>query len=96
MHVVFLRFGEHKARAGELTESHVEWLTRGFADDVFVLSGTIAPGLGGAILAHNITQAELAERVAEDPFVMHGVVTSEIIEISASRADERLSFLVSA
>ena len=56
--------------------------------------GSIQPGLGGAVFAHNTSREELQKRVDEDPFVTQGVVAAEIIEIAPGMADERLSFLM--
>jgi hypothetical protein len=51
------------------------------------------PGVGGAILAHGTSRAELETRVAADPFVAAHVVTAEILEVTPSRVDERLALL---
>jgi len=50
-------------------------------------------GLGGTVITHESTLAELQERVNNDPFVAEGVVTAEILEIEGNKADDRLSFL---
>lgn len=95
MHIVLLRFDVNKASAGRFMEPHKAWLRRGFEDGVFLLAGSLEPGLGGGILAHNTTTADLQHRVNEDPFVAEGVVAAEILELDLGRADERLRFLVS-
>lgn len=92
MFVVLLRFAD-KSKAGPLMEGHKAWIKRGFDDGVFLLAGGIQPDLGGGIVAHNTTLAELQRRVGDDPFVAAKVVTAEILEIAPSRADDRLSFL---
>lgn len=92
MFVVLLRFAD-KSKAGPLMESHKAWLERGFDDGVFLLAGGLQPNLGGGIVAHNTTLADLRVRVGDDPFVAENVVTAEILEIAPSRADHRLSFL---
>lgn len=94
MFIVTLRFATHKAQAAPLMGAHAEWLQRGFDDGVFVLAGSLVPGLGGAIVAHGGTRAELQQRVERDPFVAQGVVRAEILEIEASKADPRLQFLL--
>lgn len=94
MFVVFLRFSSNKHRAAGLMEAHKQWLQRGFDDGVFLLAGNLQPSLGGAVLAHAASRAELESRVNEDPFVAQGVVSAEIAEISPSRADARLRFLL--
>lgn len=94
MFVVLLRFSENKARAGEFLEGHKEWLRRGFDDGVFLLAGSLQPNLGGAVVAHGTSLSDLESRVNADPFVTEKVVTAEILEIAASKADARLSFLL--
>lgn len=94
MFVVQLKFSENKGKAGQFMEGHKEWIQRGFDDGVFLMTGSLQPNAGGGILAHNATLAELEGRVKNDPFVAEGVVSAEIIEISPSRTDERLDFLL--
>jgi uncharacterized protein YciI len=92
MFVVLLRFAD-KSKAGPLMESHKAWIKRGFDDGVFLLVGSLQPNLGGGIVAHNTTLADLQGRVSDDPFVAEKVVAAEIIEIAPSRVDDRLAFL---
>ena len=51
-------------------------------------------GAGQFIVAHNTSLPELQSRVSNDPFVVENVVTAEILEIAASKADARLQFLL--
>lgn len=92
--VVLLRFSANQSRAGEFMADHKLWLKRGFDDGVFLLAGSLEPGLGGGILAHNTSMAELQNRVNGDPFVAEQVVKAEILELDPGKADERLQFLV--
>lgn len=94
MFIVLLRFSQNVSRAAELMDGHNAWLKRGFAEGVFLLSGSLQPKLGGAILAHATTLPELQARVNDDPFVVHGVVAAEILSIAPGKADERLAFLL--
>lgn len=94
MFIVLLKFSGNKGQAGELMEGHNEWIKRGFDDGVFLLAGSLQPGLGGAIVAHNSSLADLEARVNEDPFVIQNVVRAEILEIAPAKSDERLQFLV--
>lgn len=94
MFVVLLRFSDNKDAAGRHMDGHVEWLRRGLADGVFLLAGSLQPGLGGAVLAHGTSRDELEERVAADPFVAEGVVRAEVLEMAPGLADERLRFLL--
>ena len=95
MFVVLLRFSGNKAQAGQHMDGHKAWIKRGFDDGVFLLVGSLQPNLGGGIVAYNTSLAELQERVNGDPFVAQGVVSAEILEITPSRADERLQMLLS-
>ncbi len=94
MFVVLLRFSDNKAKAGQFMEGHKEWIKRGFDDGVFLLAGSLQPNLGGGILAHNTSLADLEARVNADPFVVENVVKAEILEITPARAEERLKFLM--
>ncbi|WP_029014766.1 YciI family protein [Niveispirillum irakense] len=96
MHIIFLRFTAEKARAGAFMAAHNAWLQHGFDDGIFLMSGGLAPGLGGVILAHGSSAAEIHARVAADPFVIEGIVTAEINEVTPGRLDERLNFLRAA
>lgn len=94
MFIVLLKFSDNRALAGEFMDAHNEWIKNGFDDEVFLLAGSLQPGLGGAILAHNSRLSELQSRIETDPFVTHNVVRAEVLEISPARADGRLSFLL--
>lgn len=95
MHLVFLRFSDNKSEAGRFMEGHMQWLERGFDEGVFLISGSIQPKQGGAILTHNVSLDDLQQRINEDPFVAEGIVSAEIIEVAPNKADERLAFLLS-
>jgi len=94
MFVVLLKFSDNKSKAGEFMESHNAWLKRGFDDGVFLLAGSLQPSLGGGILAHNTSLADLQIRVKDDPFVAVNVVSAEVLEIAVAKADSRLDFLL--
>jgi len=96
MYVVLLRFSSAKDKAAELMAGHKEWLDRGFAENVFLVAGSLAPGLGGAVLAHGVSRQDLDERLKEDPFVAEGVVATEVHEIAPAKAREELAFLLPA
>lgn len=93
MHIVLLTFSTNKSAAPRHMDAHKAWLKRGFDDGVFVLAGSLQPDQGGGILAHNVTTETLQARVAEDPFVIEGVVAAQILELQPALADDRLAFL---
>jgi uncharacterized protein YciI len=94
MFIVLLKFSGNKGQASQFMEGHKDWIKRGFDDDVFLLVGNLQPNLGGAVVAHNTSLTDLQSRVNADPFVAQNVVCAEILEITPSRADERLKFVV--
>ena len=94
MFILLLKFGPNKARAAELMEGHNRWLRQGFDDDVFLLAGSLTPGLGGGILARCADRAEVEARLQADPFVVEAVVDAEILELAPVKADARLDFLL--
>ncbi len=95
MFIVLLKFSGNKGQAGQFMDGHKAWIERGFDDGVFLLAGGLQPGLGGGIVAHNTSLPDLQGRVNDDPFVAENVVSAEILEITPSKTDERLTFLVS-
>lgn len=95
MFVVLLKFSDNKSNAGQHMEGHNDWIKRGINDNIFLLVGSLQPNKGGAIIAHNTSSQELQKRVNEDPFVKENVVSAEILEITPSKVDERLKFLLS-
>lgn len=94
MFIVLLKFSDNKSKAGQFLEGHKEWIKRGFDDGVFLMAGSLQPNMGGGILAHNTSLPDLQNRVKGDPFVAQDVVSAEILEITPSKADERLKFLL--
>lgn len=96
MFVVLLRFSENKNQASGFMEGHNQWIRQGFEDKVFLMVGSLQPGLGGSILVHGETMKALERRVNQDPFVAANVVTAEILEIEPKKADERLAFLLAS
>lgn len=94
MFVVTLKFSDNKANAGQFMEGHNAWIKRGFDDGVFLLSGSLQPKAGGAVIAGNILRDDLEKRVGQDPFVAENVVAAEITEITPVKTDLRLEFLL--
>lgn len=94
MFVVLLKFSDNRGKASQHMEGHNAWLKHGFDKGVFLLTGSLHPNAGGAILAHGETLAALRERVNADPFVAEGIVTAEILEIAPSKTDPRFDFLL--
>jgi len=94
MFIVLLKFSGNKGQAGQFMDGHKEWIQRGFDDGVFLVAGSLQPSSGGGIVAHNTSLSDLESRVDGDPFVAEDVVRAEILEITPSRADERLAFLL--
>lgn len=92
MFIVTLTFAD-KAKAPQFMDGHNAWIKRGFDEGVFLVTGSLQPNAGGAILAHTISRSDLEARVQEDPFVAQGVVSADILEITPGRVDERLAFL---
>jgi uncharacterized protein YciI len=93
MFVIFLRFAENRHLASEHMQGHNDWIRQGIADAVFLLTGSVSGGQGGAIIAHGLARADLERRLEADPFVAKRIVTPEVIEIEPSAADHRLAFV---
>lgn len=95
MFIILLKFSTNKSKAGELMPAHNDWVSQGIAEGVFLLVGSLEPRAGGAVLAHSTTRANLEDRLRKDPFVANDVVSAEVLEVSCSKSDPRLAFLLS-
>lgn len=93
MFLVLLKFTERRALAASFMPAHNDWIRQGFDDGVFVFVGSLQSKSGGALLALDASMEALQARVAADPLVAEGIVSAEILEISPSRVDDRLSLL---
>lgn len=94
MFIILLKFSDNKSQASQFMEGHNEWIKRGFDDGVFLVTGSLQPNLGGAVVVHNTSLSNLQSRVNDDPFVAENVVNAEILEITPSKVDEQLKFLL--
>jgi uncharacterized protein YciI len=93
MFVVFLNRGENIQLAGARLARHSDWIRQGIDDGVFLLTGSLAEGQGGAIIAHGVTRVELDDRLAADPFVAERIVVPTVTEFEPGAVDDRLAFL---
>ena len=93
MFFVTLTFAANRAAAPGLMAGHKAWIDEGFADGVFLLTGSLAGGGGGAVLAHGTSREGLEARLRRDPFVAEGVVEAAVVEVAPGATDARLAFL---
>ncbi len=94
MFIILLRFSDNKSQAPRYMEGHNQWVKKGFDDGVFLMAGSLQPNLGGGVLAHNISEIELQNRVDSDPFIKENIVSAEILEIVPAKVNEKLQFLI--
>lgn len=94
MHIIALRFASRKSDAPQWMAGHNAWLDQGFADGVFIASGSLHDGTGGCILTANLAREAIEARVAQDPFVVHGVVTPDVIGFKPGRLHPELGALL--
>jgi len=94
MFIVLLKFSSNKSQASQYMEAHKDWINRGFDDGVFLLLGSLQPNLGGGFIANDTSLVEIQNRLNDDPFVIHNIVTAEIIEMTPAKSDPRLEFLL--
>lgn len=90
MFVITLKFAD-KTKAPEHMADHNEWIKQYFQSGHFQLVGSLEPSAGGAILATGSDRAEMETIVQQDPFVKHGVVSAEILQISPNKITPALS-----
>ncbi len=92
MQIVFLRPAERFADAAQHLAGHRARLQDGIADETLLLAGKLQPA-GGASLARASSAAALRERLAQDPFVAHRVLSVELHEVAPALTAQALRFL---
>lgn len=93
MYAVILRYKLPLSEVDKHLSAHREWLKQNYANGTFLVSGQKS-GAGGFILAAPMERSQLDSILASDPFGQNKVADYEIIEVTPTMADERLSFLV--
>lgn len=86
MQFVTLQFKGTQKLSPETMAGHNQWLEQGFADQVFLLSGSLDAGRGGCILADAESPEALQRRLEQDPLVAEGQVTVEICAFTPGRS----------
>ena len=76
--------------------AHREFLTRNYETGLFLLSGRKEPRDGGVILVKASSAQELQDVLAEDPFLVHGVASYQLIQFIPTMAAPTLEALVAA
>lgn len=92
--IVFLRFGPNRAQAGQWMAGHKQWIQDGIADGSFLMAGSLDNAQGGVVIAAGQDGNALHARVAQDPFVIHGVVSAEVHAVAPSLMSEDLASLM--
>lgn len=93
MFIVTLTYLKPVADVDALMPGHIEWLERGYADGLFVASGRRIPRTGGVILARSGDEQALRDRLARDPFAIHGAARFDIVEFTPTKTSAGLEAL---
>lgn len=94
MYVVILTYVAELSEIDAAAADHGTRLDQNYADGVSLSSGRQEPRVGGVILAGHVDRAELARRLALDPFQQRGLATAQVVEFVPSRAVEGLHALL--
>lgn len=92
--IIFLRFGPNRAQAGQWMAGHKQWIQDGIVDGTFLMAGSLEDAQGGVVVAASQDGAGIHARVAQDPFVMHGVVSAEVHAVAPSLMAEGVAVLL--
>jgi uncharacterized protein YciI len=84
MFIVLLTYQRPLDEIDRLMRAHVAWLKQNYASGLFIASGRQVPRTGGVILARSGDEEALRASMAQDPFVVHGAATFELVEFTPS------------
>jgi uncharacterized protein YciI len=85
MFVIELTYRADLAEIDAHMAAHVRFLKKYYAAGNFLVSGRKIPREGGIILAVGTSRREIEAIVEEDPFHVHGLADSRIVEFRASQ-----------
>jgi uncharacterized protein YciI len=84
MVVITLTYLKPLDEVDALMRKHVAWLKRHYAAGLFIASGRQKPRAGGIILAKSGDLKALKAAMADDPFVVSGAASFELVEFAPS------------
>ena len=94
MFIINLTYKTALEQVDEFLNEHVEFLDEQYKLGHFLASGRKIPRTGGIILSNVLTESEIREIIAKDPFYKHGLADYELIEFVPSKTCEELKFLI--
>lgn len=94
MFIINLKYKTALEQVDEFLNDHVEFLDEQYKLGHFLASGRKIPRTGGIILSNVLSESELREIIAQDPFYKHGLADYELIEFVPSKTCEELKFLI--
>lgn len=94
MFIINLTYKTALEQVDEFLNEHVEFLDEQYKLGHFLASGPKIPRTGGIILSNVLTESEIREIIAKDPFYKHGLADYELIEFVPSKTCEELKFLI--
>ncbi|MEG3180871.1 YciI family protein [Sphingomonas sp. LT1P40] len=83
--VILLEYLASEEDVDAQLKPHVEWLTKGFDEGLFLIAGRQVPRTSGVILCRG-KRAEVEALAATDPFVTSGVAKANVVEMAVSFA----------
>jgi uncharacterized protein YciI len=94
MYALISRYKRPLSEVDKHIDAHRAWLRKNYAAGTFLISGRQRSGAGGFILVAAIERTQLDAILAVDPFVQNDLADYEIVDVTPTTADERLSFLI--
>ena len=87
--IVTSRYAAPPETLGAHLPAHRAWLDGHYARGVLLLSGRIAAGGAGFMLARGVNRVELDILLATDPFRTHGLLVHDVLELAPTRGAPR-------
>lgn len=85
MFLALLRYKVPPEKLEPYIKDHIDFLEKAYSQDAFIVSGQMMPDRGGVILSPLIRQGEFEQILRQDPFIVHDLVSYEIIPFDPSR-----------
>lgn len=94
MFIVMVNYIKPIEIVDEFLKPHNEYLDKYYSNKKFIFSGRRNPRVGGIIVSGVSSSEEIEAIIKEDPFYKHSIAEYEFIDLTPTKWDAALDFLL--
>ncbi|MCA0399079.1 MAG: YciI family protein [Bacteroidetes bacterium] len=94
MFIITVTYARPLAEIDQHMSGHIAFLDKYYKAGKIIFSGKQQPRTGGVILAHQTTETEINQMLAEDPFQQLSLATYSVMEVVPTKWDKRFDHFI--